>query len=145
MFTGIIECIGTVKRASFAPGRLVNLERAATLSTALGGHLVQGHVDGVGTVQSFLRRSQDWIVSVRVSNDIFKMVVPKGSIAMDGISLTVMEAERGNVVKATIVPFTREHTIVNQYRAGTEINIEADIIGKYVLAYMGRSAGKTTP
>jgi riboflavin synthase alpha subunit len=144
-FTAVGETLKSTTLGSILHGRLVNLERAATLTSALGGHLVQGHVDGVGTVQSFVRRNQDWILSVRVTSGIAKMVVPKGSIAIDGMSLTVVAVEHRSVVTATIIPFTREHTIVGHYRAGTKVNIEVDIIGKYVLAYMDRSADTTTP
>lgn len=139
--TAVGETLQKTTLSGFRPGTQVNLERAATLETALSGHLVQGHVDGVGTVSSFTRRGQDWVLSVRLPGDLFKQVVSKGSIAIDGISLTVMALARGAVVQVTVIPFTREHSIIKRYRSGTEVNIETDIIGKYVLSFLSQSHG----
>lgn len=138
-FTTVGETLRKTTLSKISPGTQVNLEKAATLDKALSGHLVQGHVDGVGTVSSFVKRGQDWILSVRLPDDIFKQIVSKGSIAIDGISLTVMAAERGGIVTVTVIPFTREHSIIKHYRSGTGVNIETDIIGKYVLSYLNQS------
>jgi riboflavin synthase len=138
-FTAVGETLRKTTMAGLSSGKLVNLEAAATLDTALGGHLVQGHVDGVGTVLSFLRLGKDRVLSIKLPPEIFEQVVPKGSIAVDGISLTVMETGVGNTVKVSIVPFTLQHTIIKDYRSGTKVNIETDIIGKYILAYLARS------
>jgi riboflavin synthase len=138
-FTTVGESLRKTTLSKLRPGSPVNLEQAATLDKALGGHLVQGHVDGVGTVSSFMKRAQDWILSVRLPDDLFKQIVAKGSIAIDGMSLTVMAVTRGGIVQVTIIPFTREHSIIKHYRSGTEVNIETDIIGKYVFSYLNQS------
>lgn len=138
-FTTVGETLRKTTLSKLRPGSPVNLEKAATLTTALSGHLVQGHVDGIGTVSSFVKRGQDWILSVRLPDEISRQIVSKGSIAIDGISLTVMEAVRGGIAQVTIIPFTREHSIIKHYRSGTEVNIETDIIGKYVFSYLNQS------
>lgn len=137
--TAVGETLRKTTLSKLSAGSPVNLERAATLQTAMSGHLVQGHVDGVAAVSSFVKRGQDWVLSVRLPAELFKQIVPKGSIAIDGISLTVMAAERGGIVKVTVIPFTREHSIIKHYRSGTEVNIETDIIGKYVMSYLNKS------
>jgi riboflavin synthase len=135
----------TLRRTSLGAARAgdrVNLERAATPDTALGGHLVQGHVDGTGRVKSFVRTGAkagaDRLLSIELPEDVYGYVVPKGSIAIDGISLTVVEQKPGRIITITIVPFTVEHTLVESYGPGTTVNVEADIIGKYVKKYLAR-------
>ena len=138
-FTTVGETLRKTTLSKLVTGSPVNLEKAATLGKALSGHLVQGHVDGIGTVSSFVKRGQDWILSVRIPDEIFRQIVSKGSIAIDGISLTVMAAARGGIAQVTVIPFTREHSIIKDYRSGTKVNIETDIIGKYVLSYLNQS------
>lgn len=141
-FTAVGETLGRTTLDSLRLGSPVNLETAATAETALGGHIVQGHVDGIGTVKSFVRSGKDWILSVRVPKDVFDQIVPKGSVAIDGISLTVIEPKPGGVITMTVVPFTIDNTIVKDYRAGVRVNVETDILGKYVLQYISRIYGK---
>lgn len=123
-------------------GDRVNLEQAATLDTALGGHLVQGHVDGVARVKSFVRTGgkagADRLLSIELSEDVYSYVVSKGSIAIDGISLTVVDRKPGRIITITVVPFTIERTIADSYVPGVQVNVEADIIGKYVKEYLER-------
>lgn len=141
VFTAVGETLRRTTLGSTVPGSAVNLECAATMETALGGHLVQGHVDGVGTVRSFEQEGQDRILSVEVPREVFDLVVDKGSIAIDGVSLTVVRGEEtgsANVVTITIVPFTLEHTIASGYQPGTTVNIETDIVGKYVMKYLSK-------
>lgn len=135
-FTAVGETLSRTTLGSLRVGAAVNLERSATAETALGGHLVQGHVDGVGEVQSFARRGQDRLLAVRVPPELARFVVSKGSIAVDGVSLTAIEVKRGGVVTITIVPFTLEKTIIGRYRVGTKVNIETDIVAKYVASYL---------
>jgi len=135
-FTAVGETIQRTTLDQLRVGTRVNVETAATVETALGGHIVQGHVDGVGTVRSFKRKGEDWLLSVHLPKDVFDLVVPKGSIAIDGMSLTVIDPKPGGVVTATIVPYTFENSIVNDYRAGTRVNIEADILGKYIVHFL---------
>lgn len=140
-FTAVGETLSRTTLDSLRLGSQVNLETAATATTALGGHIVQGHVDGIGTVKSFVRSGKDWILSVRVPKDVFDQIVPKGSVAIDGISLTVIAPKPGGVINMTVVPFTRDNTIVRDYRAGMRVNVETDILGKYVLQYVSRIYG----
>lgn len=116
----------------------VNLEPAATPETALGGHLVQGHVDGVGRIKSFVKTGADRVLTLELPQDVYRYVVSKGSIAIDGISLTVVERRPGRQITITVVPFTLERTIAASYRPGVAVNVEADIIGKYVREYLGQ-------
>ncbi len=143
----IVTAVGeTLKRTTLnalAVGNDVNLECAATPDTALGGHIVQGHVDAIGQVVSFRRAGQDWLLSVRLPEDAFDLTVPKGSIAVDGVSLTIIDRLPGHVITITIVPFTFEHTLIGKYHTGTKVNIETDIIGKYVAQYLTRMRGGT--
>jgi riboflavin synthase len=122
----------------------VHLECAATPSTALGGHLVQGHVDCIGTVVSSRRTGQDWLLSIRLAEDAYRLTVAKGSIAVDGVSLTIIDRLPGNIVTITVVPYTYEHTLIGKYHPGIRVNIETDIIGKYVAQYLARMRGGAT-
>ena len=135
-FTAVGETLASTTLESLRRGSPVNLETAATPQTALGGHIVQGHVDGIGTVQSFARRGGDWILAVRVPGGLMTTVVPKGSVAIDGTSLTVIDAKPGGTITMTIIPFTRDNTIARDYRSGTLVNVETDILGKYVTRYL---------
>ncbi len=109
----------------------VNLERALTPSDRLGGHLVLGHVDGTATITGRREDGRSITITFRVPEDLFLYIVEKGSVAIDGISLTVNEC-KGSEFSATIIPFTAERTIIGRKRVGDKVNIETDIIGKYV-------------
>ncbi|MEW6745795.1 MAG: riboflavin synthase [Planctomycetota bacterium] len=124
----------TLERSSLArlgPGSRVNVERALRLGDRLGGHLVQGHVDGQGSVIELTRRGAAWTLAVRVSAALRRGLIPKGSIAVDGISLTVasLDPDRFSVA---VVPFTLEHTTLFDRRSGDPVNLEIDLIGKWV-------------
>jgi riboflavin synthase len=124
-----------------AVGRAVNLELAATPATVLGGHLVQGHVDGVGTV---LRRSPGhaWDdVVVALPNELSRYVVEKGSIALDGVSLTVVQVEQ-NEVTVSLIPETLHRTTWGAKPVGAAVNVEVDVIAKYVERLMGYREGQ---
>lgn len=112
-------------------GATVNLERPMLPSDRLGGHFVQGHVDGVGSLAGLEQETDFWWVTVRFPDDLSRYLVPKGSVAVDGISLTVagLEADRFAV---QIVPHTWRHTNLHARSVGDAVNIECDIIGKYV-------------
>lgn len=113
-------------------GGLVNLERSLKLSDRLGGHLVTGHVDGVGRVSLIEQEGEFTFFRFEIPGTIGRLVVPKGSIAIDGISLTVNECG-ARFVAVAIIPFTLQHTNLHSHRVGDRVNLEADIIGKYVL------------
>jgi riboflavin synthase len=140
--TAVGETLRRTTLGSARAGDRVNLEQAATPDTALGGHLVQGHVDGVARVKSFARTGAnagaDRLLTVELPETVYGYVVPKGSIAIDGISLTVVDQKPGRIITITVVPFKIEPTIAGTYGPGTTVNVEADIIGKYVKEYLER-------
>jgi len=120
-------------------GDQVNLERALRLSDRLGGHLVTGHTDGIGVITE-KRKERDFInLKIRVPNDVSKYIVPKGSIAVDGISLTVNNLE-GEEIRITVIPYTLEKTTLIDKNVGDRVNVEADILGKYVEKFLDRRA-----
>ena len=115
-------------------GSPVNLETALTMNDALGGHLVQGHVDGVGRVARIEKQGAMKTIWFEAPADIMRYVVSKGSIAVDGVSLT-SAVLRGNRFATALIPFTLTHTNLGRLKVGDEVNLEADIIGKYVSKY----------
>jgi riboflavin synthase len=124
----------TLRRTSLGekkPGAPLNLERPLTAGARLGGHFVQGHVDTVGRVTRLVREGDSWWLSVRVPDDFRRYVAEKGSIAVDGISLTVARWHDG-IADFAIIPFTYEHTSVHALTTGDSVNIECDILAKYV-------------
>lgn len=123
-----LECttLGTLQR-----GAAVNLERALRLSDRLGGHLVSGHVDGVATVSERVQQGNAWRVGCRVAPALARLLVAKGSVAIDGISLTV-NAVADDGFSVMIIPHTLERTTLAAGRVGDRVNIETDLIGKYV-------------
>ena len=112
-------------------GSLVNLERPLRASARLDGHFVLGHVDGRGKVRRFEREGKDYVLDIQAPRSIMRYVIEKGSIAVDGISLTVASVGR-NWFRAWIIPHTREITNLQAFRKGGLINLEADVLGKYV-------------
>lgn len=109
----------------------VNLERALTLSSRLGGHIVSGHIDGVGRVKSIEAKANARILCVEAAPAILRYIVPRGSVALDGVSLTVAEVD-GKGFSVSLIPHTRQATALDEKRAGAPVNIENDVIGKYV-------------
>ncbi len=129
-----------------AAGDLVNLERALCLGDRLGGHLVQGHVDCVGVVESVRPEGSGSRVSVRFPADLSDCIVMKGSIAVDGVSLTVA-AREGLLFEVALIPETLAITRLREYAPGTPVNLEVDMMGRYVVEYLkGRQApGRPDP
>jgi riboflavin synthase len=116
-------------------GSLVNLERPLRLQDRLGGHLVTGHIDGVAVVESITTRGEFTFFNFRVPAHLGSLLVSKGSVAVDGISLTVNECSRRRFSVA-IIPFTFAHTNLRGLRLGDKVNIETDLIGKYVQKFV---------
>ncbi len=112
-------------------GDQVNLERALRLSDRLGGHIVTGHADGIGVITGRREEGDFLHLKIRIPESVGKYVVPKGSIAIDGISLTVNEYREGEF-NITLIPYTLEKTTLIQKKIGDHVNVEADILGKYV-------------
>src|SRR5690349_13940919 len=121
--------------ASLRVGSRVNLEQPLTAGKEFGGHFVLGHVDTVGWVTHLTPEGENWWYGVRVPEDFARYVVPKGSISIDGISLTVARW-RDNVVEAAIIPYTYDHTNIRDRKPGDAVNLEADILGKYIEHYL---------
>ena len=120
----------------YAAGRRVNLERALRLGDRLGGHMVQGHVDGVGRVAGTSQRDDAWLVDIRVPPEIAQLAIPLGSIAVDGVSLTVNARPASDVVQISLIPFTLQQTTLGDRRAGDRVHLEGDMLGKYVAALL---------
>jgi riboflavin synthase len=116
-------------------GSKVNLERALSLGARLGGHIVTGHIDGVGIIKNFKDEDNAVWVTIEAPDDVLKYIVYKGSIAIDGISLTVAYVDN-EVFKVSIIPLTRDKTTLLSKKIGEEVNLECDIIGKYVEKYL---------
>ncbi len=124
-----------------APRDRVNLERALRVGDRLGGHMVQGHVDGVGVVEAMRPEGTGARARVRFPAALSDCIVMKGSIAVDGVSLTVAGV-RGRCFEVALIPETLEITRLREYASGTAVNLEVDIMGRYVVEYLrGRAAG----
>ena len=134
------ETLSKTSLGDLIPGSRVNLERSLAVGARLGGHFVQGHVDGVGTIET-IDRNDEWIdMWFGVPAYMTTLMVPKGSVAIDGISLTLVNVERERFSVA-LIPYTLEVTTLGQRNIGDRVNIELDILGKYV-AKLLRGAGE---
>lgn len=109
----------------------VNLERSVTAATRLGGHWVLGHVDTRGTVHAIVRVGDNHHITIRYPADYDRWVLPQGSVTLDGVSLTVLDPSPGQLT-VTIIPHTWSHTIIQDWHVGTSVNMEFDVLGKYV-------------
>lgn len=127
------------------PGSRVNLERALRLGDRLGGHMVQGHVDGVGSVLAVTRRDDALLIDLSVPYDIARISIPLGSISVNGVSLTVNAIPGPGVVQISLIPITLDETTLGSLTVGDPVHLEGDVIGKYVAAlarpWTGDSAG----
>ena len=124
--------LGRTLIAEWKKGRAVNLERALKVNDRFGGHIVQGHVDGVGTVERLADADDARLVDIRVPREVEETTVLLGAITVDGVSLTVNTLPRAGVVQVSLVPFTREHTTLGDLKVGDRVHVEADVLGKYV-------------
>lgn len=116
-------------------GAKLNLERALRLGDAVGGHLVTGHVDGTGLISSRQRAGRDLVLRIACGPALLAGIVPKGSIAVDGVSLTVAVLEH-NAFTVHLIPFTRAASTLDELAAGARVNLETDLIGKYVARHL---------
>jgi riboflavin synthase len=112
-------------------GQTVNLERALRLGDRLGGHMVQGHVNGIGKIIKLQKHTESWLVEIEIPGELCKYVVAEGSIAIDGISLTIAYLS-GHTLGLSIIPYTFKHTTLRFFAVGDRCNIETDMIGKYI-------------
>lgn len=139
------ETLSLTSLGHLARGSKVNLEKALTLQTRLGGHLVSGHVDGLGEVISRHDDARSVRFSIRAPAQLAKYIAAKGSITMDGTSLTVNKVE-GSTFELNIVPHTLSETIIADYRSGTAVNLEVDVIARYLeRLLLGDNAAEMMP
>lgn len=131
LFDLVAETLERSALADLRPGDPVNLERPVTLMTRLGGHLVQGHVDGVGTIHSLVQDGGSATMTVALPDGLDRYLVEKGSIAVDGVSLTVASLD-GRAFTVALVPHTLAQTTLAERRSGDRVNLEVDVVSKYV-------------
>jgi riboflavin synthase len=125
------ETLGRTTLGRKAPGARLNLERALRMGDRLGGHLVSGHVDGIGVLRDRYKEGRSWRLFFNVPEDLTRYIIEKGSVAINGISLTVNGCGEGEF-DVNIIPHTAQETTIGDFQIGEEVNIETDIIGKYV-------------
>lgn len=130
--TAVKETLSKTNLVSWAPTRLINLERSMLMNGRLDGHLVQGHVDTTGTCSAVKEEAGSWLFTFSFPEEFANLLVEKGSASINGTSLTVFNVQRNNFSVA-IIPYTYEHTNIHQLQPGSPVNLEFDIIGKYVL------------
>lgn len=154
-FDVVPETLGKTNLGDFVAGRRVNLEQAATAGTLLGGHVVQGHVDGVGEVQNNEKRttikqqrgeegpegcSEGWVLRVGMPRELMAYMVPKGSVAIDGVSLTIagveVESPGPGSIEIALIPTTLAKTTLGGLKPGESVNVEADVMAKTVVHYL---------
>lgn len=128
----------TLEKTSFRQlksGSRINLEQPLTAGKEFGGHFVLGHVDGTGVVTHLKADGESWRYGVRIPPDIARYIVPKGSLTIDGISLTIARWQ-DSVAEIAVIPFTYEHTNIRDRKPGDTVNLEADVLGKYIERYL---------
>jgi riboflavin synthase len=142
----------TIRRTSFGAsadglktGSRVNLEQPLTAGKEFGGHLVLGHVDGIGRVTHLRSEGESWWYGVQVPEEFARYVVPKGSITIDGISLTIARRHH-RIAEIAVIPYTYEHTNLRDRKQGDAVNLEGDVLGKYVERHLeARDAAVSAP
>ncbi|MCE2390780.1 MAG: riboflavin synthase [Proteobacteria bacterium] len=137
-FQAVPETLSLTALGDRSVGDPVNLERAMPADGRFDGHIVQGHVDGVGTVREVRREGDDVRMRIACEETVARLLVPKGSVAVDGVSLTVVDPGANDFAVA-LIPHTLERTTLGRRRPGDRVNLEADVLGKYVLRYLERS------
>lgn len=134
--TAVQTTLDRTTLGEYLPGRAVNLERALRAGDRMGGHFVQGHVDAVGEVVGLEREGETVRLRVELPDEVARTTVPRGSVALDGVSLTVSDLE-GTVAEIALVPHTLDHTALARLEPGDRVNLEADLLGKYVARLVG--------
>jgi riboflavin synthase len=128
----VVTTLGRTTIGAWEAGRRVNLERAVKVGDRLGGHLVQGHVDDVGVVVAVRRERDALLVDLRLPPELEPLMVPHGSVTVDGVSLTVNALPAPGILQLSLIEFTCRHTTLGELREGDRVHLEADMIGKYV-------------
>ncbi|MDH3207103.1 MAG: riboflavin synthase [Gemmatimonadota bacterium] len=141
-----VDVIGTTLERTIAgqyhEGSRVNLERALEIHQRIDGHLVQGHVDGIGELTRCIMEGEFWLMDFRLPPGVASLTVARGSVAINGVSLTVSEDLGDDVFRIGVIPYTYEHTNLGALEAGADVNVEGDLIGKYVGKVLAERAGK---
>ncbi|HLY55403.1 MAG TPA: riboflavin synthase [Stellaceae bacterium] len=135
------ETLGLTTAKSWRPGTLLNLERALRVGEELGGHIMSGHVDGIGTIVATAPENDSTRFTIEAPASIARFIAPKGSIAVDGVSLTVNAVEdvpAGARFGVNIIPHTRAHTTFDRLEEGDSVNLEIDMLARYVARLSGR-------
>jgi len=131
-----VDLIGTTLDRTIAgrygEGSVVNLERALLMGDRIDGHLVQGHVDGIGSLIHCTKKGQFWLMDFGLPSDVWSCTIERGSVALNGVSLTVSELLGEDVCRIGVIPFTYERTNLGDLEVGDPVNVEGDLIGKYV-------------
>ncbi|MEX2467198.1 MAG: riboflavin synthase [Gemmatimonadota bacterium] len=144
----LVDVIGTsldrTLAARYAEGTPVNLERALQMTGRVDGHMVQGHVDGIGHLIKIIEDGEFWRLEFELPAEVADLTVPRGSIALNGVSLTVAEMPEPTVCAVGLIPFTYEHTNLGALQPGAPVNVEGDLIGKYVGKILASRAQGTT-
>jgi riboflavin synthase len=136
---GVTATPTTLERTRFGellPGDKVNLERAAKLGDSLGGHLVQGHVDGLGVVTGVAERPGARLLDLKVPDSVARATMPLGSVTLDGVSLTVNAIAAPGIIQVALIPYTLAHTTLGELAVGDRVHVEGDVIGKYVRTFL---------
>jgi riboflavin synthase len=133
----VVTTLDRTTIASWQKGKQINLERSLRSGDRLGGHIVQGHVDGVGEVLASRRRGDALLIDVAVPTEIDELLVPHGAIAVDGVSLTVNELPAPQVLQLSIIEYTMRHTTLGELGPGDRVQLEGDVVGKYVRRLVG--------
>jgi riboflavin synthase len=128
--------LGRTGFGKFSAGRRVNLERAVRAGDRMGGHLVQAHVDGLGTVERVTDSLDTRLLDLRVPAEVARVSIPLGSVTVDGVSLTINAKPARDIIQISLVPFTLQHTTLGERRVGDQVHLEGDAIGKYVAALL---------
>jgi riboflavin synthase len=130
----VTTSLGRTRIGGYTPGRRVNLERALRVGDRLGGHIVQGHVDGTGTVRRVAPQADARLLDIEVPPEVAAVSIPLGSITVDGVSLTVNAVPAPGVIQVSLIPFTLQATTLGDRVPGDEVHLEGDTVGKYVRA-----------
>ena len=134
----VSETLSKTTLNTFRAGQIVNLERALTLQTRLGGHIVQGHINFISQVESLQSRGRNWLLKIKIPEDQLKYCIKEGSIAIDGISFTIADLS-SSLVSINLIPHSFKNTNMQYLRSGDKVNVEVDIIGKYIEKLIGKN------
>ena len=140
-FQAVPETLQRTALGTRKAGDRVNIERALRADARLDGHIVQGHVDGTGIVQEVRQLGDDVRLRIRCGSEIGRLLVPKGSVAVDGVSLTVIDPDADSF-SVTLIPHTLRVTTLGELREGDAVNLEGDVLGKYVHRYLDQLRGQ---